>query len=39
LFGAIEEAKLPCAVWIQFKGFGIAKKGQNAPKLFESAIG
>lgn len=32
-----EEA--PCKVWIAFKGYGTAKKGQNAPKLFDSAIG
>jgi hypothetical protein len=38
LFSAIEE-KAPCTVWIHFRGFGTAKRGQNPPKLFDSAIG
>jgi hypothetical protein len=38
LFAAIEE-QAPCKVWIHFTGYGTAKKGQNPPKLFESAIG
>lgn len=38
LFAALEE-QAPCKVWIAFKGYGVAKKGQNAPKLFDSAIG
>jgi hypothetical protein len=31
--------KAPCNVWVAFQGYGKAKKGQNAPKLFEAAIG
>ena len=31
--------KAPCRVWIHFLGYGKAKKGQNAPKLFEAAVG
>jgi hypothetical protein len=31
--------EIPCRVWISFKGFGKAKKGQNPPKLFDSATG
>jgi len=38
LFGALAE-EAPCKVWIAFKGYGTAKKGQNPPKLFDSAIG
>lgn len=38
LFDALEE-QAPCRVYIRFTGYGKAKKGQNAPKLFESAIG
>ncbi len=38
LFEALTE-KAPCKVWIHFTGYGTAKKGQNAPKLFETAIG
>lgn len=37
LFEAVEE-KAPCRVWISFRGYGTAKKGQNPPKLFDSAI-
>lgn len=33
------EKDLPLRVWVAFKGFGTAKKGQNAPKLFDVAIG
>ena len=39
LFEVLDEQKMPCRVWIQFKGYGTAKKGQNAPKLFDSAVG
>jgi hypothetical protein len=38
LFSALEQA-IPCSVWIKFTGYGKAKRGQNPPKLFESAIG
>lgn len=38
LFDALAE-QAPCRVYIRFTGYGKAKKGQNAPKLFESAIG
>ena len=38
LFSAVEE-QTPCKVWISFRGYGVAKKGQNPPKLFDSAIG
>jgi len=37
LFEALDEGA-PCRVWIHFKGYGTAKKGQNPPKLFDSAI-
>lgn len=33
-----EKDAIPCNVWIAFKGYGTAKKGQNAPKLFDVAI-
>lgn len=33
-----EKDAIPCRVWIAFKGYGTAKKGQNAPKLFDVAI-
>jgi hypothetical protein len=33
-----EKGAIPCKVWIAFKGYGVAKKGQNAPKLFDVAI-
>ena len=29
----------PCTVWISFRGYGTAKKGQNPPKLFDVAVG
>lgn len=38
LFEALTE-KAPCNVWIHFRGYGTAKKGQNPPKLFDAAIG
>ena len=34
-----ETGAVPCKVWISFKGYGTAKKGQNAPKLFDVAVG
>lgn len=38
LFNAIAEQH-PCKIWVKFMGLGVAKKGQNAPKLFDCAIG
>jgi len=32
------EKDLPLDIWVAFKGYGTAKKGQNAPKLFDVAI-
>ena len=34
-----DEKELPMKIWVAFKGYGTAKKGQNAPKLFDVAIG
>lgn len=40
LFERLSNAKdLPMRVWLSFRGYGVAKKGQNAPKLFDVAIG
>jgi hypothetical protein len=40
LFERLSVAKdLPLKIWVAFKGLGTAKKGQNAPKLFDVAIG
>lgn len=33
------EKDLPLKIWVSFRGLGVAKKGQNAPKLFDVAIG
>jgi len=30
--------KKPLRIWVAFKGLGVAKKGQNAPKLFDVAV-
>lgn len=38
LFEKLAEAELPVKVWVAFRGLGTAKKGQNAPKLFDAAI-
>lgn len=40
LFERLGVAKdLPLNIWVAFKGLGVAKRGQNAPKLFDVAIG
>lgn len=39
LFDALAEAGEGTVIWIRYTGLGVAKKGQNPPKLFESAIG
>jgi hypothetical protein len=33
------EKDLPLRIWVAYRGLGVAKKGQNAPKLFDVAIG
>lgn len=33
-----EEKELPLTVWIAYRGLGVAKKGQNPPKLFDVAV-
>lgn len=32
------EKDLPLEIWVAYRGLGVAKKGQNAPKLFDVAI-
>lgn len=32
------EKDLPLKIWVAYRGLGVAKKGQNAPKLFDVAI-
>lgn len=32
------EKDLPLQIWVAYRGLGVAKKGQNAPKLFDVAI-
>jgi len=33
------EKDLPLKIWVEFTGYGVAKRGQNAPKLFNVAVG
>lgn len=32
------EKDLPLDIWVAYRGLGVAKKGQNPPKLFDVAI-
>lgn len=32
------EKDFPLDIWVAYRGLGVAKKGQNAPKLFDVAI-